>query len=264
MRARSFSPCCGLAVVAALLALVLAARAEDAVTSFDAANRLYEQAKFPEAAAAYQKLAHAGQRSASVYFNLGNAYFKAGQTGRAIAAWRRTETIAPRDPSVRFNLQFARKKVSGGEAPSAPAWKRALTALTLNEWSVLAGVALWLWFALLALREVSPSLRKSLSGYTVTSGVAALLLAGCLGAAASVRLGDDPAVIIVSEAIARSGPLDEAKVLHQFRDGTELLVLDRKELGGTQQTWLQVQDAAGHLGWVKSDQVEQLKISSAQ
>jgi hypothetical protein len=161
---------------------------------------------------------------------------------------------------VRFNLQFARKKVSGGEAPSAPAWKRALTALTLNEWSLLAGVALWLWFVLLALREVNPSLRKSLSGYTSTSGVAALLLAGCLGAAASVRFGDDPAVVIVSEAIARSGPLDEAKVLHQFRDGTELLVLDRKELGGTQQTWLQVEDAAGHVGWVKSDQVEQFAV----
>ena len=255
---------CVLAILAALLALVLAARAEDAATSFDAANRLYEQAKFSEAAAAYQKLADAGQRSASVYFNLGNAYFKAGQTGRAIAAWRRTEAFAPRDPSVRFNLQFARKKVSGGEAPSAPAWKRALTALTLNEWSVLAGVALWLWFVLLALREVSPSLRKSLSGYTSTSGVAALLLAGGLGAAASVRLGEDPAVVIVSEAIARSGPLDEAKVLHQFRDGTELLVLDRKELGGTQQTWLQVEDAAGHVGWVKIDQVEQLRMTKAQ
>ena len=264
MRARSISPCCGLAVLAALLALVFAARAADAVTSFDAANRLYEQAKFPEAAAAYQKLADAGQRSSSVYFNLGNAQFKAGQTGRAIAAWRRTEAFAPRDPSVRFNLQFARKKVSGGEAPSAPAWKRTLVALTLNEWSVLAGVALWLWFVLLALREVSPSLRKSLSGYTATSGVAALLLAGGLGAAASVRWGEEPAVVIVPEAIARSGPLDEAKVLHQFRDGTELLVLDRKELGGTQQTWLQVQDAAGHLGWVKSDQVETLRMTNAQ
>ena len=129
---------------------------------------------------------------------------------------------------------------------------------------MLAGVALWLWFVLLALREFNPSLRKSLSGYTATSGVAALLLAGGLGAAASVRFGEEPAVVIVSEAIARSGPLDEAKVLHQFRDGTELLVLDRKELGGTQQTWLQVEDAAGHLGWVKSDQVETLRMTNAQ
>ena len=119
---------------------------------------------------------------------------------------------------------------------------------------MLAAVALWLWFLLLALREFRPALRPALSGYTAAAGGVWLLLAACCGAAANLQLAATPAVTIVPEALARSGPLDEARVLHQFRDGTELTVLDRKAIAGdATQTWLQVRDAAGRTGWVKGD-----------
>ncbi len=225
--------------------------------AFDAANKLYEQGRFSEAAAGYEQLLRSAPRSETLWFNLGNAWFKAGQLGRAIAAYRQAEQIAPRDPAVRFNLQFARKKVSGSESPAGPAWRRALGALTLNEWTVLASVALWVWFVLLALREWRPALRPALSGYTATSGVVVLLLAGCAALAADLRFNSTSAVVISSEAIVRSGPLEEAKVLHQWRDGVEVTVLDEKDLGlGDQkQGWLQVRDGANRSGWLKSDQV---------
>src|SRR5262249_51643794 len=145
---------------------------------------LYYEGKFADAAAAYEKLIQAGCRSATVYFNLGNARFKAEENGRAIAAYRQAEHLAPRDPSVRFNLQFTRKKVTGSEPLSAPAWRRTLSALTLDEWTVLAMGAYWLWFLLLTLRECSALLRRAMRGYTGAAGVTAALLTGCLAAAA--------------------------------------------------------------------------------
>jgi len=246
-----------LCLFAAILLPVCAALAQDRTEGFEAANKLYEQGRFPEAAAAYEKLLQGTPPSETLYFNLGNAWFKAGQTGRAIAAYRRAEQLAPRDPSIRFNLQFARKKVAGGDAPTGTVWHRALTALTLNEWSVLAGCALWLWFGLLVLREIRPALKQALSGYTATAGAVFLMLAVCLGNAAQLRFKTRSAVVIVPDAIARSGPLDEAKVLHQFRDGVEVKVLDDKEVSGTggKQTWLQVSEATGRSGWMKSDQL---------
>ena len=238
-----------------LLALPVARGAEAA--AFDAANKLYEQGKFAEAAAAYGQLLTSAPRSETLWFNLGNAWFKAGQVGRAIAAYRHAEQFAPRDPAVRFNLQFARKKVSGGDAPAGSAWRRTLGALTINEWTVLASAALWLWFVLLALREWRPALRPALSGYTATTGAIVLLLIGCAVFAGDLRFNMVSAVVVAPEAIVRSGPLDEAKVLHQFRDGIEVTVLDQKDLGtGDQkQAWLQVQDGANRSGWLKSDQV---------
>ena len=141
--------------------------------------------------------------------------------------------------------------------PPGAVSERALRSLTLNEWTALTSVAVWLWFVLLALREWRTDLRRPLSGYTATAGVSALLLAGCLAAAAHQAFHVASAVVVVPEAIARTGPLEEAKVLHQFRDGIELTVLDRKALavGDQQQDWLLVRDQANRTGWVKSDQV---------
>jgi len=252
------------AAAALLAALAFAAgfpvRAADVGSDFDAANKLYEQGNYTAAAASYEALLHAGAPVEAVLFNLGNAWFKAGQTGRAIAAWRLAERSSPRDPSVRFNLQFARKRVTGSDALPGPLWQRALRSLTLNEWTVLASVLLWIWFLLLALREIKPALRKVLSGYTATAGLGTLLLAGCLAGAAALQFNIQSAVVIVPEAIARTGPLDEAKVLHQLRDGTEVVVLDEKEVtvGDKKQTWLQVRDGARRIGWVKGDQVSVL------
>jgi len=247
-------------VVVALLSR-MEVGAEDFSGAFDAANKLYEQGNYPAAAAAYEHLIQSGQRSETLYFNLGDAWFKAGQLGRAIAAWRQAEFLSPRDPALRFNLQFTRKKVSGSEAAVGTAWSRVLRTLTLNEWTRLTSGALWVWFVLLALREVRPVWRVALSGYTATAGGAALLLAGCVAAAAHLELKSTSAVVTVPEAIVRSGPLEEAKVLYHFRDGVEVDVLDEIHLAtdGQNQTWLQVRDTANHTGWVKNDQVVVLR-----
>lgn len=234
-------------------------RGAEVAVSFDAANKLYEQGRFAEAAAAYAKQVEAAPSSPTLRYNLGNAWFKAGQTGRAIAAYREAERLAPRDPDVRFNLQFARKKVTGSEAAAGSLGARALAALTVNEWTMLAALAFWIWMLLLAVREWRPGWRGAVSGYTATAGMVAVVLAGGVAGAASQRNRAE-AVVCVPEAIVRSGPLEEAKVLHQWRDGVEVGILDRKELslGEARQSWVQVRDAAGRAGWLKSDQVVQL------
>jgi tetratricopeptide (TPR) repeat protein len=107
--------------------------------AFDSANKLYEEGKFADAAAAYEKLAQSGETSAALYFNLGNAFFKSGQIGRAVAAYRTAQQITPRDPDLRANLQFARNQAQRPTL-SPDRWQRWLGRLTLNEWTVLAAV----------------------------------------------------------------------------------------------------------------------------
>ena len=256
----ALTACCLLLVAPTL-------RAGAPETAFDAANKLYEEGKFADAASRYEQLLQDGP-AAVAYFNLGNAWFKAGQTGRAVAAWRQAERLTPRDPNVRFNLQFARKRVLGNDAPADPLWPRFLRALTLNEWTILATIMLWIWFLLLALRELKPDLRRVLRGYTAVAGIDVLLVGGCLAAAAALQHRAHPAVVIVPSAIARTGPLDEAKPVKDLslRDGAEVSVLDQKEVTAAdkKQLWFQVRDLAGRSGWVKSDQVLLLFIGASQ
>jgi len=228
--------------------LPLPARAEAATGGFESANKLYEEGKYADAAAAYQKLTESGMVSAPLYFNLGNAWFKSGQIGRAIAAYRLAGQLTPRDPDVRANLQFARNQTQGPSlAPSR--WQRWLSRLTLNEWTLLAACAVWLWLLLLALLQWRPALRPSLRSYVVALGLAVLVLCA-LDASAfyQVRVARI-AVVIAKDAEVRNGPLAESNPAFTAHDGAELRVMDH--IGD----WLQVSAGPRQAGWLRRDQV---------
>lgn len=239
-----------------ILFLLLAgsSSATSPIAVFDQANRLYEQGKFGEAAAGYEQLIASGHRSAIVYYNLGNAWFKAGQLGRAVAAYRHAQQLAPRDPNIRFNLDFARRQVTGSNAPAQSAWQRALGRFTLNEWTILAAVAFWLCFGFLILREANPAWRRLLRSYTIAAGSVAAALVALLGMAVRQHARASEAVVVAQQAIVRYGPLEDSRVHFQLRDGAEVQVLARKQ-NGAAESWFQVRDGSRRVGWLKSDQV---------
>ncbi len=216
--------------------------------AFDAANRLYEQGKYTQAASAYEQMLNSGRVSAPLYFNLGNALFKSGRIGRAIAAYTQAQRLTPRDPDIRANLQFARNQARGPTLlPNR--WQRWLGELTLNEWSVLTAVSIWVWLILLSLLQWRPALRQNLRGTVWSVGVVTALLCGCLwGAWYETRL-QHTAIVVTAQATVRRGPLQEASVAFTAHDGAELRVLDRKD------RWLEVTAGPGHLGWIRLNHV---------
>ena len=216
--------------------------------TFEAANKLYEQGKFADAASAYQKLALSGQTSAALFFNLGNAFFKAGQTGRAIAAYRQAQQIMPRDPDVRANLQYARKQAAGPTV-TPTAWQQWLGRLSLNEWTLLAAGALWILFLLLAAGQWRPAARPTLRIWVFLFALGTLVLAGCLCAAVYQDRVARTAVVIAHDAVARLGPVSESQEAFTAHDGAELRVQDQKD------DWIAVNAGPGRFGWIRRDQV---------
>ena len=223
-------------------------------SGFDSANKLYEQGKFAEAAAAYENLIQSGSVSAALCFNLGNAFFKSSRIGRAIAAYRQAERLAPRDPDVRANLQFARNQVEGPTLPPGR-WQRWLGRLTVNEWTGFAAAALWIWLGLLIVLQWRPGLRPSLRGWLFTGGIIAVTLCLCLAAALYAHHAARAVVVTAREATVRNGPLDESPAAFTVHDGAELDVLDAKD------QWLQVTAGPQRFGWIRRDQVTLLPPS---
>jgi tetratricopeptide (TPR) repeat protein len=231
-----------------------ASAADDPAAAFDAANKLYEQGKFAEATSGYENIAQAGAVSAGVYFNLGNARFKSGEVGRAIASYRQAEALAPRDPDVRANLQFVRGQIQGPTQPPDRV-RRWLGALTLNEWTLFASVAVWLWLLLLAWRQWQPALKRALRGLVLATGAATLIVGLCLGM--RLFLDSVPTVVVIShDAAVRTGPLEDSRTAFTVHDGAELSVLDQKD------DWLQVSAGGQWLGWLQRDQVLSLSHRS--
>jgi len=236
-------------VVLALLLTAFDLRADDPTAGFEQANKLYEEGKYAEAAAAYDKLFAAGNISEALYFNRGNALFKMGQVGRAIDSYRQAQRLSPRDPELRANLTFARTRARGGSAYHADRWRGWLTALTVNEWTLLTAGAVWLLFILLALGQWRPELNRVLRSYVVAAGLLVVTLGICFGFVLNSNFFTQSAIVVVGEAEVRNGPLDESPALYKVRDGVELNVIDEKD------GWLQVVDSADRAGWLRRDQV---------
>jgi tetratricopeptide (TPR) repeat protein len=229
------------------LLLSMAVHAAEA-PSFDDANRLYEQGKYREAVVAYEGLQAAGTHSAALWFNLGNAHFKAGHVGDAIAAYRRAEQLAPRDADVRANLEFARRQVSGPTLHSS--WpQRTAASLTTNEWTVLAIVPIWAWFALMIAGQFKPAWRPALRRWTWTSGVCGLLAGGTLVFVLQQRLNGQTLVVNSRDTVVRAGPFEESPSAFTAADGAEFARHDAKG------DWYQISDGNKPLGWLKTNAV---------
>ena len=235
-------------LIAAIALISVSIQAEEIGSAFVAANQLYEQQRYSEAAAAYDKLVQAGNHSPALYYNLGNAYFKAGLTGRAIAAYREAAKLAPRDPDIQANLQFARDQVQNSKPPVQNLWTAALDHLSVNEWAMLASAFVWIWFLMLAFGQWRPDWRKPLRRYAIGLGLVAVCMIVCSSFAAQ-RYFVRAAVVAVQEAVVRRGPFDESQSAFTLRDGAELTVLDRKD------NWLQVADTANRTGWISENQI---------
>jgi tetratricopeptide (TPR) repeat protein len=225
--------------------------AADVTVDFSAANRLYAEGKFSDAATAYEKILRTGGQSSVLLFNYANAEFKSGHLGKAIAAYQQAVQLSPRDPELRANLAFVRNQVQGATLRESR-WQNWVGVLTLNEGAMLTTVLLWLTFALLIARQFRPALVPKLRTLTRVSVIVTVFSATVLGLQAVNYFYSGTAVVITDNATARSGPFDDAQSAFTTRDGAELSVLDRRD------DWVQVADGTGKSGWLPAKQVEVL------
>jgi tetratricopeptide (TPR) repeat protein len=240
-------------VIVALLASVTGVQAQTNPDRFLQGNKLYEQGKYAQAAAIYEELLRTGEVSPALYFNAGNAWFKAGELGRAIYDYRRAERLAPRDPDIRANLGIARAQAGTSDAAlPGSRWTRWVGRITLNEWACAASGALALFFIVLAARQLSPAFGKSSGSLAWLLGAASVWLLMCLGLSINQQLLERTSIIIVPEAVVRWGPDEESKSAFTAHDGMEMVVLGRDG------DWLQVSDAARHIGWLQQKNVAQM------
>jgi tetratricopeptide (TPR) repeat protein len=233
-----------------LFALVVVGNifAADVTADFLAANKLYAEGKFADAAAGYKKILQTGAQSPPLLFNYANAEFKSGHLGKAIAAYRHAAQLAPRDSEIRANLAFVRNQVQGTTTRESR-WQNWVGTLTLNEGALLTAVLFWLTFALLIARQIRPALVPKVKTTTRIFSALTIFSGMVLALQAANHFNASVAVVTSPEAIARTGPFDEAQNAFTLHDGAELSVLSRHE------GWIQVA-GAGKTGWLPARQVE--------
>jgi tetratricopeptide (TPR) repeat protein len=240
-------------ILAAVIVCAGTLFASDVPGDFSHANQLYAEGKYSEAGKAYEAIVKSGAVSPNLLFNYGDAEFKSGNLGRSIAAYRRAALLSPRDAEVRANLDFARNQVQGATGREN-LWQGWLGSLSLNEWTVLAMIAFWLTFILFAAVQWRPAWRNALRTPARVTALAAVVLCAFTVAAATAHFSNSVAVVVLPDAVTRSGPFDDAQNAFAVHDGAELSVLDQRN------GWVQVSDGSGRTGWMKSSQIEVLPV----
>lgn len=216
---------------------------------FAAANRLYEEGRFAEAAAGYGAVAAAGYASPTLYFNLGNALLKAGQLGEAIVYYERARALAPRAEDIRVNLAYARSLTvdvlpeAGGSA-FLGGLVRLRDAVSAEEALCGAAVALWVAALALALARLRPGTRRVAQGVLILALVALATTGALAGLKVHEAAAGRRAFIVIPEVAVRSGPGETFTARFTLHEGTGIEVL--REAGG----WTEIQLTATMNGWV--------------
>ncbi len=250
-------------LLAALLLLgtisVVTADAPGDLEAFAAANGLYDDGNFAEAARSYERLAALGYDDATLYYNLGNAYHKQGDIGRAILSYLRAKRLEPRDDDLNANLSFVRGQTEDlmeiSDSPGALGdLASTLPTMSANE---LAALALALWIIVMAgLATALLTGASRIKSIAVSTTIGAVVLLALTGLTMAGRSQIDDALaskaVILDELVqVHSGPGVQYPTEFEVHAGAET---DLLEVRGA---WARIAIASPDLqGWVANTTFE--------
>ena len=159
-------------------------------STLEEANKAFENSRFNEAIAIYDKLIEENPGHTSLHFNLAQAYLSADDTGRARAACHTSLLLDPLDSKTRALMDEIRNRQGQPALPGT-----SLIALRPDQW-VMVATALWiLAFTYLGIRHF-----RSLPKWPA---LAVITLAALLALAAAWRqqnaYSDDQYMVLVDD-----------------------------------------------------------------
>lgn len=222
------------------------------VEQFQRANRLYEAGQFQEAVVLYDS-ALKFLAAAEIYYNRGNAHFKLGELGYAMADYLRAAALKPHDPDIKNNIVFVRNfrldKNPNPESPITAFLRTIFTPFPFLTTRLLMGVM----FFLLALSiAIFLATGRRWFGYGVIGLAVVFLYFGVATVVGRGIVNRSKAVVVVPEAILRSGPGEEYKEIVAVHDGLEVKIL------GERPGYFLIQIPGGVGGWVEDRAMERV------
>ena len=243
-------------VAVAILGVDAVFASEALVALYNRGNEHYRAGDFDAAISAYERVIAQGLNNGEVYYNLGNAYFKNARLGRAILSYERALKLMPGDRDVLANLQFANaQKIDRETEDEINILTRFLQAVfaffALDALAVMVCVFVFL-IGGVAVCWIFVPVRRLL-----WSGLLVVFVGGLLGSAAMLAFkahqhSIPKAIILVDEAIGRSGPGSDFLQVFTLHEGTKVEI-ERVEGG-----WLLVRLRSGLGGWIEARALERI------
>jgi tetratricopeptide (TPR) repeat protein len=235
-----------------VIALLPTTAAQDVRASIlEQAQSTYLAGDWVGASAAFEQLIGLGVSDPAIYINLGHAYAQQGKMGEALLNYRRAEALAPRDSAVLGYIASIIVERQGQSIPVDTPLQQLyrLTADLVTD-SELAAVVLILWtvsfaaWAIWLFDWLTVRLRSSLRLVVLALTALLIPLLMLLAVRLYMEVGRPAAVLVVEQAVARSGPAAVYMDLYTLYAAAEMRILHQE--GG----WALVELPDGRLGWL--------------
>lgn len=217
----------------------------------------YEQGHFPHAISQFRAVARSEGVSASLLYNLGNALFMNKQYGEAILNYHRALVLAPSDADIQANLSLAMKEAGLFPEPQS-FWERSARIFSLNGWTLLGSLSLFLLSLTLLAASLKPYVEKRFVWVRHFSrgpilGIVLCCLCSILASAGAVQLhlGElDRAVVLAPQATALQSPFEGAETVMPLKAGQIV------KLKKVHDSYYLVEGPAGKKGWLPEGDVK--------
>ncbi len=230
------------------MALLLTAAGAGIREDFSAANRAYEEGKYPEALARYLEINKQAD-DWQVPYNIGNCYYKMGRYLSAKVYYLKARKLRPLEPAITRNIAMTNRYFrDDARLPEPDFLTRAVQTLeskismdALSILLLLAVLLLNLLIFLLLTRGRNKKIAYAL-GFVL---LVAAGLAACHFSRASTMDRSRTAVVWAADAQLRSGPGEDNTVLFKVNPGLEVRIIDRSR------DWVQVTASERIAGWIE-------------
>jgi hypothetical protein len=222
-------------------------------TQFVKANQEYAAGDFDAAARNYEELVRSGQDAPNLFYNLGNAYFRNKDFGRAVLNYERALALDPRHPEAQANLRIARDEARALELiPAKP--ERLLTVVTLNQYTLTAAIAFWVFAFGLVTVIFTARRRRGLAALSILSLAVFAFAAFAAWEREHGKHGAGLAVVTAENVDARLATADTANRVLTLPAGSEIQILSQRG------DWIYAALPNDLRGWLPAKSVEQVRM----
>ena len=221
------------------------AQEQESISWFVEANQAYENQDFALAANLYESLIQSDHRNGHLYYNLGNTYYRLGSLGKAIGYYLQALHYLPRHEDLIANLKYARQQTTDQKENQKQSWREIFqewsSPLTLKEWllfliicnSIFWGVSVFRLFYRVEMLSWLIFLSGGLTLFFTTGSLVKWWAPLPVGA------------ILPQESALYAAPHQQATVLFQLHEGTEVTIEDEAE------QWMQIRFEPTQKGWIE-------------
>ncbi len=223
--------------------------ADSSTEAYQKGNVLYEKGKYEQSAHLYLKSFQEGHISEELFYNLGNAFFKQENYGEAALWYRRALILNPRMPEPLQNLRVLKNRV-GLLDFETKGIEQFISYFRESEFVSLLTGCIWLSLLTLASALFTKKLRPWRTLLFIACCFSACLTAASFFALKTYRnriAVDHRAIITVTEAIAQTGPVPDAKTVIELPPGSEVRIVTNSG------PWQYIDIPGKVRGWVRSD-----------